>query len=108
MPPVRLVSIVLPTYNEAGNIVALYNNGSMNLAENGLEQSVWAVNKTISDSTYNWSSNGWTISAITEYLSKTALSSLLRLEVKISRILKDLVRSSPRYHVSYLPLNRHR
>ncbi len=41
---------------------ALYMTGSMNLAENGLEQAVYAINKTTADSTYNWASNGWTIS----------------------------------------------
>lgn len=37
---------------------ALYNNAAMNLAENGLEEAMYSVNKMIADSTYNWS--GWT------------------------------------------------
>ncbi|MBI4624289.1 MAG: hypothetical protein HY736_13875 [Verrucomicrobia bacterium] len=41
---------------------ALYNNGAMNLAENGLEQAVYAVNKAVADPSYNWSSHGWTTS----------------------------------------------
>ena len=41
----------------------LYNNAAMNLAENGLEQAVYALNKTVADPTYNWSGNGWTLSA---------------------------------------------
>lgn len=40
---------------------ALYNNGAMNLAENGLEQAVYAINKSVADPTYNWSTNGWTL-----------------------------------------------
>jgi hypothetical protein len=39
---------------------ALYNNAAMNLAENGLEQAVFALNKTVADPTYNWSYAGWT------------------------------------------------
>jgi len=39
---------------------AFYNNAALNLAENGLEEAVYAINKTIADSSYNWSSNGWT------------------------------------------------
>src|SRR6185503_5673340 len=37
---------------------ALYNNGAMNLSETGLEQAMYAINKT----GYNWSSSGWTLS----------------------------------------------
>ncbi len=40
---------------------AFYNNGSMNLAENGLEQAVYSINKKVADPTYNWASHGWTI-----------------------------------------------
>lgn len=42
---------------------ALYNNGAMNLAENGLEQAVYAVNKTRLDPTYSWTGNGWTVTS---------------------------------------------
>lgn len=38
---------------------ALYSNAAMNLAENGLEEAMYAVNKTVADSSYNWASNGW-------------------------------------------------
>jgi hypothetical protein len=31
----------------------------MNLAENGLEEAMYAINKTVADSSYNWASNGW-------------------------------------------------
>jgi hypothetical protein len=39
---------------------ALYNNGAMNLAENGLEYSLFAINKKSADSTYSWTDHGWT------------------------------------------------
>jgi type II secretory pathway pseudopilin PulG len=38
---------------------ALYNNAAMNLAENGLEEAMYAINKTVADSGYNWGTNGW-------------------------------------------------
>lgn len=37
---------------------ALYNNGAMNLAENGMEEAMYSINKMVADSTYTWS--GWT------------------------------------------------
>lgn len=36
---------------------ALYNNGAMNLAENGLEEAMYSINKMVANSSYNWS--GW-------------------------------------------------
>jgi len=36
---------------------ALYNNGAMNLAENGMEEAMYSINKAINDPTYTWS--GW-------------------------------------------------
>ncbi len=42
---------------------ALYNNAAMNLAENGLEEAMYSINKKVLDPTYNWS--GWSISGIT-------------------------------------------
>ena len=38
---------------------SLYTNAALNLAENGLEEAVYAINKTVADSSYSWSSNGW-------------------------------------------------
>ncbi len=38
---------------------ALYSNAAMNLAENGLEEAMYAINKTVADNTYSWSGNGW-------------------------------------------------
>jgi hypothetical protein len=41
---------------------ALYNNAAMNLAENGLEEAMYSVNKKIEDETYSWATDGgWTI-----------------------------------------------
>jgi hypothetical protein len=37
---------------------ALYNNAAINLAENGLEEAMYSINKMVDDPTYNWS--GWT------------------------------------------------
>jgi hypothetical protein len=34
---------------------ALYNNGAMNLAENGLEEAMYSINKMVDDPTYTWS-----------------------------------------------------
>ncbi len=36
---------------------ALYNNAAMNLAENGLEEAMYSINKMVADETYDWS--GW-------------------------------------------------
>jgi hypothetical protein len=41
---------------------ALYNNAAMNLAENGLEQGMYAINKKISDPSFDWAANSWTLS----------------------------------------------
>lgn len=40
---------------------ALYMGAAMNLAENGLEQGVYSLNKSIADSTYPWASHGWSV-----------------------------------------------
>lgn len=39
---------------------ALYNNGAMNLAENGLEEAMYSINKAISNPSYSWTASGWT------------------------------------------------
>lgn len=33
---------------------ALYNNAAMNLAENGLEEAMYSINKMVADDTYDW------------------------------------------------------
>lgn len=37
---------------------ALYNNGAINLAENGMEEAMYAINQMVLDDTYTWP--GWT------------------------------------------------
>lgn len=37
---------------------ALYNNGAMNLAENGMEEAMYSINQLVANPTYTWS--GWT------------------------------------------------
>jgi len=44
---------------------ALYNNGAMNLAENGLEEAMYSINQDATTSSYSWSSDGWTTSGTT-------------------------------------------
>jgi hypothetical protein len=39
---------------------SLYNNGSMNLAENGLEEAMYSINRLVADPTYSFTANGWT------------------------------------------------
>ncbi|MDP3073289.1 MAG: hypothetical protein Q8N18_23560 [Opitutaceae bacterium] len=39
---------------------AFYNNAAMNLAENGLEEAMYSINKKIADTSYSWTANGWT------------------------------------------------
>ncbi len=37
---------------------ALYNNGAVNLAENGMEEAMYSINQMVTDNTYTWP--GWT------------------------------------------------
>lgn len=39
---------------------ALYNNAAMNLAENGLEEAMYSINKKVADDSYDWAAN-WNI-----------------------------------------------
>ncbi len=39
---------------------SLYNNGSMNLAENGLEEAMYSINRLVADPTYSFTGAGWT------------------------------------------------
>lgn len=39
---------------------ALYHNAAMNLAENGLEEAMYSVNRLVEDPTYSWTGDGWT------------------------------------------------
>lgn len=62
-----VIGISLTSYLSLGRTAmtisnrALYNNAAMNLAENGLEQAVYAVNKKTADPSFSWTANGWTI-----------------------------------------------
>lgn len=38
---------------------ALYNNGAMNLAENGMEEAMYSINKMVADPAYSWSGDNW-------------------------------------------------
>lgn len=46
---------------------ALYNNGAMNLAENGLEEAMYSINQKIADDAYDWAADGWTIDGSAAY-----------------------------------------
>ena len=58
-----VIGISLASYIQLGRTTltisnrALYNNAAMNLAENGLEEAMHAINKRVADSTYAWP--GW-------------------------------------------------
>jgi hypothetical protein len=39
---------------------ALYNNAAMNLAENGLEEAMYSINRLVANSSYSFTSDGWT------------------------------------------------
>lgn len=39
---------------------ALYNNAAMNLAENGLEEAMYSINRLVADASYSWTADGWT------------------------------------------------
>ena len=61
-----IIGVSLVTYINVGRNAlqtsnrSLYNNGAMNLAENGLEEAMYSINKLVNDSTYSFTSNGWT------------------------------------------------
>lgn len=63
-----VIGISLASYLQMGRTTmtisnrALYNNAAMNLAENGLEEAMYSINKMVADDTYVWTSNGWTAS----------------------------------------------
>lgn len=59
-----VIGISLVSYMHLGRTTltisnrALYNNAAINLAENGLEEAMYAVNQMVADDTYSWPS--WT------------------------------------------------
>lgn len=62
-----IIGISLVSYLQLGRTSltvsnrALYNNAAMNLAENGLEEAMYSINKKIANSSYSWTGNGWTV-----------------------------------------------
>lgn len=60
-----IIGISLVTYINVGRSAlrtsnrSLYNNAAMNLAENGLEEAMYSINKLVADSTYSFTSDGW-------------------------------------------------
>ncbi len=40
---------------------ALYNNAAMNLAENGLEEAMYSINRQATTGSYSWTSDDWTL-----------------------------------------------
>src|SRR5262245_11415810 len=61
-----IIGISLVSYLHLGRTTltisnrALYNNGAMNLAEQGLEEAMYAVNQMVANTSYAWP--GWTLS----------------------------------------------
>lgn len=62
-----IIALTLTYYLQLGRTAmtlsnrAFYTGAAMDLAENGLEQAVYALNQTVSDATYSWTTHGWTI-----------------------------------------------
>jgi len=60
-----IISVSLSSYLQlsrstlTNSNAGFYSNAALNLAENGLEEAVYAINKTVADSSYSWSGNGW-------------------------------------------------
>src|SRR5688572_14952053 len=42
---------------------AFYNNAAMNIAEQGLEEAMYSVNKNVAIPTYSWETDGWTLAS---------------------------------------------
>lgn len=66
-----VIGISLASYIQLGRTSlqisnrAFYNNAAMNLAENGLEEAMYSINKRVADATYAWPD--WTISGSNAY-----------------------------------------
>lgn len=61
-----IIGISLVSYINVGRSAlktsnrSLYNNAAMNLAENGLEEAMYSINKLVANSSYSFSDDGWT------------------------------------------------
>jgi hypothetical protein len=49
---------------------ALYNNAAMNLAENGLEEAMYSINRLIANPDYSFTNDGWTAVGATDMRRK--------------------------------------
>ena len=73
-----IIGISLVSYLQLGRTAlnisnrAFYNNAAINLAEQGIEEAMYSVNKAIADSTYTWT--GWTISGANAYREWTGVA----------------------------------
>lgn len=62
------IGIALATYIHLGRTTitlsnrSLYNNAAMNLAEEGLEEAMYAINQAVADPAFVWDSTHWTLS----------------------------------------------
>ncbi len=45
---------------------ALYSNAAMNLAENGLEEAMYSINRLVANPGYSWTGDGWTAQGVTD------------------------------------------
>ncbi len=71
-----IIGISIASYLKVGRnalIVAnraLYNNGAINLAENGLEEAMYSINRLVADPSYSWTADGWTAVGATDMRRK--------------------------------------
>lgn len=61
-----IIGISIASYIKLGQTTqvisnrALYNNGAMNLAENGMEEAMYSINQMVANAAYSWTTDGWT------------------------------------------------
>jgi Tfp pilus assembly protein PilX len=73
-----IIGISLASYIQLGQTAmrisnrAVYNNAAVNLAEQGIEEAIYSINKRISDPTYSWP--GWTKPAADAWQKWTSVS----------------------------------
>lgn len=73
-----VIGISLASYIQLGQTAlrisnrSVYNNAAMNLAEQGIEEAMYSINKMINDPTYTWT--GWTTSGADAYRKWTSVA----------------------------------
>lgn len=73
-----VIGVSLASYIQLGQTAlrisnrAVYNNAAINLAEQGIEEGIYSINKMVNDSSYNWS--GWTLSGANASRKWTSVS----------------------------------